>query len=255
MRETRVYPDAEALGEAAASMVMERVSEGLAARGRAVVVLSGGNTPRETLRCLAAKMKTGETPVDRITWLFGDERWVPPSHGDSNEAMARETLLSRIGAPESAILSWNAGSGEPSECARIYAEEMEALGLDEAPPNIVLLGLGADGHTASLFPDAAAVLPGGRRLPVSAELPGMTAAVLRQDGTWRLTLCPAFLSASPLAIFLVTGRVKRESLKKALRSDPSVPASWIRSERIIFVVTRDALGEGPVDAPAAARFV
>jgi 6-phosphogluconolactonase len=255
MRETRVYPDSEALGEAAAGMVMERVREGIAARGRAAVVLSGGSTPRETLKRLVAKVKTGKVPVDRIMWLFGDERWVLPSHGDSNEAMARETLLSPIGAPESTILSWNAGSGEPPQCALIYAEKMKESGFDEAPPDIVLLGLGTDGHTASLFPDATAVLPGGRRLPVSMDLPGKTAAVMRKDGTWRLTLCPSFLSASPLAIFLVAGREKRESLERTLGADPSAPASWIRSERIIFMATRDALEEGPMDAPAGVRFV
>ncbi len=256
MRETRIYRDAEALARAACGIVREKIAEALEARRRAVIVLSGGSTPRESYRLLAESIAADSLPADRLLWLFADERWVPVSHPDSNEGMARDALLDGMGAPERTIISWMAGNGDPARRAALYARRIHSLlsGRQERP-DAAILGLGADGHTASLFPGAKVLLPRGRERPVSADIPADAAAVLPGPGRdWRLTLCPRFLNTAQCAVFLVSGEAKRESLKRVLAGDPSMPGSWIAAPETLFLATRDAIGRGPVDDARDVRF-
>jgi 6-phosphogluconolactonase len=256
MRETRIYRDAEALARAASRLVGEKIAKALKARRRALIVLSGGSTPRESYRLLADLISADRVPADRLLWLFTDERWVPVSHPDSNEGMARDSLLDGIGAPERTILSWMAGNGDPARKAALYARRIRSLfsGRQERP-DAVILGLGVDGHTASLFPGAKLLLPRGRDRPISADIPADAAAVLPEPGRdWRLTLCPRFLNTAQCAVFLVSGEAKRESLKRVLAGDSSMPGSWIAAPETLFLATRDAIGSGPADNARDARF-
>jgi 6-phosphogluconolactonase len=254
MTQTRVYTDRDALAEAASDLIMERISAGLDARGLAFVILSGGSTPRECYGLLARKIVQRRIPVDRILWIFADERWVPVSHPDSNEGMARRMLLAPIEAPEHAILSWQAGSGDPVERALSYRERIAAH-LDGRRPDLGVLGMGADGHTASLFPGSLAVLADGQRLSMRADLPAESVAVfLEKEDIWRLTLCPAFLNRARSAVFLVADAAKKAPLALARRGDPSLPASWIHAEETLFLVTREAFGEEPFDVGREVRF-
>jgi 6-phosphogluconolactonase len=248
--ETRVYADAEELAAQAAAFILALMRAALEDGPRALVVLSGGTTPRECYRLLAGLITEAGVPLERLVWAFGDERWVPVSHPDSNEGMARGALLDPIGAPEDTILSWQAGSGDPVERAAQYREKLHPL-----RPWVVLQGLGADGHTASLYPGALALLPDGQRVPVSVEIPGESAAVwLPSEGRWRLTLCPAYLNRARTAVFLVTGEAKRASLARALAGDPAVPGSWVRGQETVFLATRDALAGDAPDFPKDVRF-
>ncbi len=256
MRETRIYRDAEALALAACGIVREKIAEALEARRRAVIVLSGGSTPRESYRLLAESIAADRVPADRLLWLFGDERWVPVSHPDSNERTARDALLDGIGAPERTILSWMAGDGDPAKCAALYARRISSLlSGEQERPDVLILGLGADGHTASLFPGAKVLLPRGGERHVSADIPADAAAVLPGPGRdWRLTLCPRFLNTARCAIFLVSGEAKRESLKRVLAGDPSMPGSWILAVETLFLASRDAIEPGPADGAPGVRF-
>jgi len=237
--------DREHLGEEAGRIVLDGIRRALAERERASVVLSGGTTPRLLHAWLAGNFAgdlqgTG-LRVDRITWYLGDERWVPVRDPQSNEGMARETLLGPLGVEEAAIVSWHAGSGDPVDCARRYAEAVQArMG---SVPDVVLLGIGPDGHTASLFPGSTAYLPDGRQAPVSRDLPGTAAAIRGGNApVWRLTLCPGLLRAAREVVFLASGADKVDAVRRAVDGDAATPAAWIRGERTTFVVTRDALG-------------
>lgn len=248
--ETRVYADAEELAAQAAASILGLIRSALETGPQAVVVLSGGTTPAECYRLLARLITEAELPLDRMVWAFGDERWVPAGHPDSNEGMARRTLLDPIRAPDRTILSWQAGSGDPVERAASYAEKLHPL-----RPGVALQGLGADGHTASLYPGAVALLPDGQRVPVSVDLPGDSAAVwLPSESRWRLTLGPAYLNRARTTVFLVSGAAKRASLARVLEGDLAVPGSWIRGQNTLFLVTRDTLGRDTPDFPKDVRF-
>ena len=240
--ETIVYPDDEALAEGASALAMARIDEAVRARGRAAIVLAGGNTPRETYRLLAKAMMTRATQAEKLVWLFGDERWVPVHDPQSNEGMARACLLDPVGAPDQTVISWDAGRGDPVDCAERYARRAaEALG--ESRPDLVFLGVGVDGHTASLFPDGTVHLSAERSVAVGPNVPGFAAAVTSPTvGGWRLTLCPGALSSARTVMFLVAGEEKVGALRNARAGDAATPAAWIRGTESLFLVTRSALG-------------
>lgn len=268
---TVAVDDPEHLAAEASRRVLAAIRTAIAERGIARVVLAGGTTPRATHRLLAAALAREGTEVARIAWYFGDERWVPVGDPQSNEGMARETLLAPLSVSESAIHSWQPGSGDPVACAARYAEQRVAERVSGGRPDVLLLGMGADGHTASLFPGATACFTAGRESPIGPGLAGTAAAVpgdaprggqARQSWSahprgvpgqaqqswsahprgWRLTLCPDFLNTSRVVLFLVSGADKAPALLRARSGDPATPAAWIRGESTYFIATRDALG-------------
>ncbi len=241
---TLVVEDARALAEESSRLLLSTIEEALTVRGRARVILAGGETPRETYALVGEGLRGRNVPMERLSWFFGDERWVNRTYPRSNEGMARDMLLSRIGAPEDTIHSWDAGWGNPVECAGLYARRVrELMGRPGDAPDLLILGLGADGHTASLFPGATAHLPGGGRVPVSPDMPGEAAAVEGPaERDWRLTLCPVFLRTSRCVVFLVAGADKAPALRKARSGERATPAAWIRGAATWFVATREAMG-------------
>jgi 6-phosphogluconolactonase len=243
---TRVFADAADLAARAAEIFAEAIGAALSDRGRALVVLAGGTTPRAAYDRLAARLRDGGFPLERIDWLPGDERWVPVDHPDSNEGMIRLVLLGPAGAPERTIHSWRPANGDPADCAARFAEGL-ACGSLAAGPDLAILGIGADGHTASLFPNAVALLPGGREEPVGPDLPADAVAVrLAAAGPVRLTLTVKWLRMARCAAFLAAGGGKREALARTLRGDRAMPAAWVRGTAdTLFLVDRAAAGPGP----------
>jgi 6-phosphogluconolactonase len=232
--------DPEDMADQASGLVLSLLAKALGERDHAHVILAGGGTPRATYGLVAAGIAQRGLPRERIHWSFGDERWVPVGDPQSNEGMARAALLGPLGAPEETIHSWHAGDGDPVECAAGYRVAIA--------PDIVILGMGPDGHTASLFPGATARLPGGIPVPVSAALPGTAAAIEPGSGRgWRLTLCPAILRSARAVLFLVSGEDKAPAFRRAVDGDPSTPAAWIRGGETIFVATRDVMENGGRD--------
>lgn len=182
------------------------------------VALSGGSTPAPVYSRLA----TLDFPWEATHIFFGDERCVAPDHPDSNFRMAWEALLSKVPAVVHRM---------PAEdCdATAYERELAATFGPGMPQfDLVFLGLGTDGHTASLFPGDAALNECERRV-VRVERPDHS----------RLTLTLPVLSAARLAIFLVTGAAKRAPLAQLLRGD-DIPAAWVRAERILVIADDDA---------------
>ena len=211
------YPDFASLIAGAADTVSVAAAAAIKERGRFTIALSGGNTPRPVYQRLAA----AEMDWTRVQVFFGDERCVSPRDARSNYHMAKVALLDRVPIPAENVFRMR-GEDPPEAAAAAYSVELrralgEANGLD-----LVLLGLGHDGHTASLFPGLAAVTETRRTVMESyVEFVGM----------WRLTLTPVAINASRRVLFVVTGDDKAEIVHRVLKGprEPVVlPAQAIR---------------------------
>jgi 6-phosphogluconolactonase len=218
----------------AASEVARRARGAIAARGRFVVALSGGSTPRRLHALLAAADGPFSSAVDwsRVHVVFGDERCVPPDHPDSNYRMARETLLDRVPIPPHQVWRFRGEDPDPERAAAAYAGALQSL-FPAGPVHLdlVLLGLGPDGHVASLFPGTA-VLDEAVRLAA--------APFVERLRTHRLTLTFPVLRMAGAVLLLATGRDKAAPAAAVLAGPGPLPAQRIGSVRGDFVVVLDA---------------
>ena len=203
MRDPRlhVFPDPAALALAAAERIAAVAADAIAARGRCRLVLAGGETPRQTYEVLAGAGQAGRVDWPRVEFFWGDERCVSPEDARSNYRMAREALLDRVPVTPGNVHRIH-GEDEPARAAVAYERQLAGV-----VPDLVLLGLGQDGHTASLFPGHAAVRE--RVRTVLAEY-------VREVSAWRVTMTPPMLNAGRAVLFLVSGPGKAGPLRLAL---------------------------------------
>lgn len=198
-----VVDDAAALARHAAREVVAALGAALTDRGQASWVLSGGSTPLLLFRRLAAE--PAALDWRRVSFYWADERCVPPERPESNYGAARRELLDRLPVTGERVHRIR-GELPPAEAVRRY-ERQVAAALAAGQFDLVLLGLGADGHTASLFPGALPAVSGGR-LVAATTSPVPPAA--------RVSLTPAALSASRRTIFMVAGESKAEAVAASL---------------------------------------
>jgi len=211
-----VLPNAAALADAAAARFVAAAGEAIASRGQFIVALSGGSTPRDTYLRLGTEGLVSKVMWSRVQILWSDERCVPPQNVESNYRMAREALLDRVPVPAANVHRIH-GEDDPVTAAAAYDATLRAL----ARIDLVLLGLGEDGHTASLFPGGAAVHEHTRWVMAARA----TAASM-----WRITLTPAVINAAAEVLFLVSGGAKAGILRQVLegpRRPQELPAQAI----------------------------
>jgi 6-phosphogluconolactonase len=234
-----IYSDMNQLAEAAAAFIADRAARAVTERGRFTLALAGGRTPEPVYRRLAEPDLAGRVDWSKVWVLFGDERCVPPGDPRSNYRMAREALLDRVPIPAGQVLRIR-GEAEPVAAAEAYEQAMRRLaGGDRPDLDLVLLGLGEEGHTASLFPGMPAVTEPAR---------WVLGQYVEKTGMWRVTLTPAILNQSRAVAFLVAGADKAETLRRVLEG-PLLPV-MLPAQAI-----RPAAGElhWLVDAAAAGR--
>jgi 6-phosphogluconolactonase len=240
----RIFDDAEAVARAAAAGIAESARESIGARGLFAVALSGGSTPRRVYELLAGEDFRKDLDWPRVHVFFGDERMVPPDDAESNYRMASEALLSRVPIPPENVHRID-GVGDAAANASAYESEMRGLFGDAGWPRLdqVLLGMGDDGHTASLFPGTDALRE--TRLWVAPNW-------VEKLGAWRVTLTAPAINAARRVTFLVTGAAKAARLREVLRGglDPArLPSQLVRPSdgTLEWFVDRAAaseLGEG-----------
>ncbi len=231
--------DPAALAAAAAARVLARIAEN---DGRIAICLTGGSSPKALYELLATEAWRARIPWERVHWFIGDERFVPASDARNNMAMARGIFLDRF-APASHIHPIPTDTASPDEAAAHYEQELKsfygAAMLDPARPlfDLVLMGVGPDGHTASLFPGYPAVDETARWV-VGVPRANVEPLVPRVS----LTL-PALASCREM-LFEVSGAGKRTILTRVL-SGENLPASRARSDaETVFLVDAAALPEG-----------
>lgn len=235
-----VFDDPERVAREAAGLFVRLSIEAVSERGAFSVALSGGSTPRRVYELLAEDDYRTQVSWPNVHVFFGDERTVAPDHPDSNYRMANEALLSRVPVPPENVHRID-GVGDAAANASTYESELRAFFGDSAWPrlDLVMLGMGDDGHTASLFPGSAAL--GERQAWVAANW-------VEKFQTWRITLTAPAINAARRVLFLVTGAGKADRLREVLKGErdpPRLPSQLIEP--------RDGALEWFVDRAAASK--
>jgi 6-phosphogluconolactonase len=233
--EIKILPDSAALYRAAAQEFKRLAETAIAERGRFSVALSGGSTPRNVYSLLADNYK--DLPWDRIHIFFGDERHVPPTDADSNFRMANESLLSKVPIPESNVHRIRAEL-DPNAAAEDYEKQLREFfqlkGGDWPRFDLIWLGLGEDGHTASLFPGSDAINETSRRV---------AANWVQKLQTFRITLTFPVLNHAAEVVFLVSRENKAQILSDVLKPGAKkYPSQSVQPENghLIWLVDQDA---------------
>jgi 6-phosphogluconolactonase len=219
MSKIEVAANADALHHMVAEQFVRLTSDALGERGRCAVALSGGSTPRGVYRLLATEPFRSRAQWDQIEFFWGDERHVSADHPDSNYGMAAEALLSRVPVRPERIHRVHAEIDDAAAAAQKYETEIrttfrEPVGIPRF--DLMWLGLGVDGHTASLFPGTAA-LDERQRLCVENWAPALKA--------YRITMTLPLINASRVVMFVVGGAEKAPIVGQVLRGGGPLPAS------------------------------
>jgi len=239
MAEFHVFADVEAQSRAAARLIVALSHRALEARGRFTLALCGGSGPVRLMELLAGEPWRGSIPWDRVVVFWGDDRAVPPDHEWSNYRQADELLLSRVPVAPANVVRIRGELGAADAARELRLDLAECFG-ETGPPrfDLVLLGLGRDGHTASLFPARPEVDSAAWVEAVSA--PDMEPRVDR------VTMTLPVLSAARAALFLVSGPDKRP-LVREMMTDPAAalchPAARVAAERTLWYLDEAAAGQ------------
>jgi len=204
-----IYPDIDTLSHNAAQHIVRIANESIATSGRFTMVLSGGTTPRKTYGLLGSELYSKQINWTLVHIFWGDERSVPPESPDSNYRMAHEVFLSKIPVPTVQVHRMLANESDRDAASQEYVEEMQRVfATDDIPSfDLIQLGMGPEGHTASLFPHQEA-LHEERRLVMPVSVP--------KPPPDRLTFTPPLLNAARNILFLVTGSDKADALHAVL---------------------------------------
>ena len=221
----RVYPNPTEVARAAARLFVDYAWQSISRDGQFLVALSGGNTPRIMYKLLASDEFRGQVDWAKVHVFWSDERAVPPDHSDSNYGMARRELLLRVPIPPANVHRMEAEKASIGRSAHEYEEVLrQHLELDDRgfPRfHLILLGMGADGHTASLFP--------GTRVTRQTSRWVSTPMVVKLNAR-RMTLTLPVLDAALRVVFLVVGTEKAETLRSVLegKAEPPYPAQQVQ---------------------------
>ncbi|MGL5940791.1 MAG: 6-phosphogluconolactonase [Waterburya sp.] len=203
-----VLADKSSLVERSQEIILSRLQTAIESRDRFTIALSGGSTPKPLYEALA----TQSLPWEKIHIFWGDERYVPATHPDSNQLMARQAWLDKISIPDSNIHPLNTTAGDPIQDAQLHEAELQQF-FQTQPGEIpvfdlILLGMGDDGHTASLFPHTEALTVRDRLITVG-----------NKDSQPRLTFTVPLINHARCVMFVVAGASKRPALKEIFATE------------------------------------
>ena len=232
----RVFDTAEQLAQRLADLIVEHIG---AEPGRLALCLSGGTTPKRLYELLGAAPRRDRLPWAQLHCFWGDERFVPHDHPDSNFRMAHDALLRHVPIPAENIHAVPTDRASAADAAAEYERMLKrfygAQEIDPARPlfDLTLLGLGEDGHIASLFPNS----------PALAETRQWAVPVAGQGALERISLTYPVLASSAFTVFLVAGERKRAALSRFLAGDPALPATHLRPVGEFFCLADRAVAQ------------
>lgn len=243
----RIYRDSQAWADAAADFVLEVGKEAVRRNGRFFIALSGGTTPETLYRALTSPAFADRFDWSRTTFFFSDERCVPPDDPRSNYALAKKTLFTPLKITSSQVYRMAGESSDPQAAASEYERQLR-LATKTSPSalpsfDLILLGVGEDGHTASLFPGAS-ILRDHQHLIAATQSP--------KDPPNRLSMTLAAIKRASMILFLVTGAGKagvvRAILDPKTEAERQLPAALVAPEegRLIWFLDQAAAAELPI---------
>jgi 6-phosphogluconolactonase len=224
-----IFADAQTVAEQAATLIASEARSAASERGRFVIAVSGGHTPWIMLTALAKE----DVPWDKVHLAQVDERVAPGGDPDRNLTHLRESLLEHAPLPPNQIYAMPVESSDLEAGAKDYSKVLERIAGSPPVLDVVHLGLGPDGHTASL-------VPGDSVLQVNDADVGVTSIY---QGRRRMTLTYPVLNRARRVLWLVTGAEKVEMLKRLTKADPSIPAGRVNQERALVFADRAAAGQ------------
>ena len=233
---TKVYSDIEQLSLAAASLLADKICQAVQSRGRCNIVLAGGETPQLTYRLLSEKPYCNTIPWQQVHVYWGDERCVSPFDKLSNQYTARQSLLNHILIPAENIHPI-VYEGSPKGAAENYEKLLRSTFGSQMPQfDLILLGLGDDGHTASLFPNTDVL---------SIQEDWVSHVYIKEQNMHRVTLTFPVLNQAKFIAFLITGDKKAHIVQKVVEGtldDKSLPAQFIKpvNGELYWLIGRDA---------------
>jgi len=233
----RVFDNAEQVAGALADLFVQRARDAVTNRGRFAVALAGGNTPKAAYALLAQEPRKSQVDWRNVAVFFGDERCVPPDDEQSNYKMASDALLSRVPVPEENVFRMH-GEEQPRQAAQAYADVLRRTLGDPPEFDLVMLGMGPDAHTASLFPGTD---------PHTDDAQLVRAPYVKKVGMYRLTLTPAAINAARCIVIATEGPSKTQALHDVFTAseDPRerpIQSIEPRNGQLIWLVDRAAAG-------------
>jgi 6-phosphogluconolactonase len=233
-KKVEILPDLSALVSRALDLILAKFTSAIEERGQFTIALSGGSTPKPLYEAIASL----NLSWDKIHVFWGDERYVPPDHPDSNELMSRRAWLDRVAMPAANIHAIPTLSGNPAVDAAKYEQHLQEF-FHSSPGNfpqldVVLLGMGDDAHTASLFPNTEALNVRDRLITVG-----------NKDGNPRITFTYPFINAARSVFFLATGANKRPALAQVfapVADDFTYPSRLIQPQGDLLWLLDEAAG-------------
>jgi 6-phosphogluconolactonase len=232
----KVLPDVAGVAREAADVVVASAIEAIVSKGSFSLALSGGHTPEALYTLLSEEPHRSAVDWAKVEIFFGDERCVPPDSPESNYGMARRTMLAKLPIPGDNVYRMR-GEIDPNEAAKEYGQMLKEK-FGDGGLDLILLGMGPDGHTASLFPGTAALHETKHRC---------VANYVEKLQTWRVTMTAPFINRAREVMFLVTGADKAERVAEVLEGprDPErLPSQLIAPEAGKLVWVLDALAAG-----------
>ena len=235
-----VLPDADAVAEATADRFVDAAARAIDDRGIFRVALSGGSTPKRVYPLLLEPARRDAVDWSRVEFFWGDERSVPPDHPESNFGVAYRTLISHLPDVRTDRVHRMPAEAPQIDAAALSHESELRLAFDargNAPPafDLIWLGMGPDGHTASLFPDTEALDEAER---------WVVANWVAAQATWRMTLTFPVLNAARQVLFVVTGADKAPALSAIRAGGSGLPAGRVDGAGVEWIVDAPAAGQG-----------
>jgi 6-phosphogluconolactonase len=230
-----ILPDLAALVERSSEIIVEKLQAAIAKNGRATIALAGGSTPKPVYE----KLSTQTLPWDKVHIFWGDERYVSPDHPDSNQRMARLAWLDKVPIPAANIHPMPTDAADPAIAAQQHNAELQAFfqtRSGEFPAfDVILLGIGDDAHTASLFPQTEALQVRDRLITVG-----------NKDGQPRITLTIPMINQAHTVLFMIAGANKQAALAQIfapVADEITYPARSIQPQGTLWWLLDQAAGE------------